>query len=342
MNPEVSIIIPVFNNSRYIEKTLLSLINQSFKDFEVIIINDGSSDDSIEITDSILSQSNIPYQIFSQENKGVSVARNKGLDLASGNYIVFLDGDDYIGKNHLKWLYESIVEKDCDFSFTQMLIINKEGVVLTKPTAYDNIKDKSTLSGYDLIKLELMMKIPFRFCQLMYDKSVLNENNLRFSANVSYGEDTDFALKSLVHIKNVGYTGRPSYFYLQNDSSSTSHSFLERFNFIKILEDLAVYYHDYDMPKEELINYPYLEELIDLITNYRIPKAIFGNLMYLFYRDYPFNKVMAKMREIDYVEKLRGFKPYEKSDLLFLFKIEIFMLSPKIYYTLWKTFKNSI
>ncbi len=342
MNPEVSIIIPVFNNSQYIERTLLSLINQSFTDFEIIIINDGSYDNSIEIVDSILSQTPFPYQIFNQSNKGVSSARNKGLELANGNYIVFVDGDDFIGKNHLKWLHDSIVEKNCDFSFTQMLIINKEGVVLTKPTAYDSIKNKLTLTGYDLIKQELMMKIPFRFCQIMYDKSVLDDNALKFSNNVSYGEDTEFALKSLVHIKNVGYTGKPSYFYLQNEDSSTSHSFLERFNFIKILEDLAVYYHDYDMPKDELINYPYLEELIDLINNYRIPKAIFGNLMYLFFRDYPFDQIMAKMKEINYSTKLRGFKPYDKTDLLFLFKTEIFLLSPKIYYVLWKTFKNSI
>ena len=342
MNPKVSVIIPVFNNSNYIENTLISLINQTFNDFEVIVINDGSYDDSMEKVDNLLSQSNIPFQIFYQENKGVSKARNKGLDLAKGKYIVFLDGDDYIGKNHIKWLYESIIEKDCDFSFTQMLIINQDGVVLTKPTAYDSIKDKSIIENYDLIKQELMMKIPFRFCQLMYDKKILDENGLRFTANVSYGEDTEFALKSLIHVKKIGYTAKPSYFYLQNSSSSTSQSFLERFNFIKILENLAKYYHDYNMPKEELINYPYVEELIDLITNYRIPKAIFGNLMYLFYKNYPFNKVMDKMKEINYVKKLRGFKPYEKSDLLFLFKTEIFLISPKIYYILWKTFKNSI
>lgn len=102
MNPEVSIIIPVFNNSQYIERTLLSLINQSFTDFEIIIINDGSYDNSIEIVDSILSQTPFPYQIFNQSNKGVSSARNKGLELANGNYIVFVDGDDFIGKNHLK------------------------------------------------------------------------------------------------------------------------------------------------------------------------------------------------------------------------------------------------
>ena len=96
MNPKVSVIIPVFNNSNYIENTLLSLINQTFNDFEVIIINDGSYDDSIEKVDNLLSQSNIPFQIFYQENKGVSTARNKGLDLAKGKYIVFLDGDDYI------------------------------------------------------------------------------------------------------------------------------------------------------------------------------------------------------------------------------------------------------
>jgi len=91
---EVSVIIPVYNASKYIEKTLKSLVSQSFKDFEIIIVDDGSEDDSIEIINKFLLNHDFTFIVDSQEDKGVSSARNRGLELANGNYIIFLDDDD--------------------------------------------------------------------------------------------------------------------------------------------------------------------------------------------------------------------------------------------------------
>ena len=341
MTPSVSIILPIYNTEKYIENTLNSIINQTFTDYEIIIINDGSTDQSPEICEKILTKNNINYKIHHQENKGVSSARNKGLENVKGEYIIFVDGDDQIHEKHIESLYTNLKKENTDFAFTQM-IIKKGKKTITPSDAYKAIKGQKILTGYQLIKHELMMDIPFRFCQIMYKKQIIKENNIKFSENVTYGEDTEFALKSLLYAKTIAYTEQATYYYLQNDTSSTSQSFLERFNFIKILEDLSKYYHDYKMPKEELLDYPYLQEIIDLIENYRIPKAIFGNLMYLFYKDYPFTEAMEKMEEINYQERLRRFKPYTKKDLIFLFKTQIFLLNPKIYYKLWKTFKNSI
>ena len=340
MNPNISIILPVYNKSEYIQETLESIINQTYSDFELIIIDDGSIDNSVEIINKTLKNTKINYKLYQQENKGVSSARNEGLTLSQGKYIVFVDGDDIIDKNHLKELNKSIKGKD--FAFTQMIITDTNGKILTKKDAYEPLDDIETLTNYQLIKLELKMEIPFRFCQIMYKKSIIFENNIQFDETVSYGEDTEFALKTLLHGKTVGYTNKPTYFYIKNDSSSTHYSFLERFKFISILEGLAKYYHDYKMPKEDLADYPYLQEIIDLIDNYRIPRSIFGNLMFLFYKDYPFDEIMEEMENINYKERLRQFKPYSKKDLFFLFKTQIFLLNPKVYYKLWKTFKNSI
>ena len=341
MTPTISIILPVYNSQKYIKNTLQSIINQTYTNYEIIIINDGTTDKSIEIIEKTLKNTYINHQIHHQENQGVSHARNKGLQKAQGEYIIFVDSDDEIHPEHIETLYTCIQKENTDFAFTQM-IIKKENKTLTSPDAYQILEGKTTLTGYQLIKHELMMNIPFRFCQIMYKKEIIDKAQLKFTQNVTYGEDTEFALKALLYAKTIAYTEKTTYYYLQNDTSSTSQSFLERFNFIQILEDLSKYYHDYKMPKEELLDYPYLQEIIDLIENYRIPKAIFGNLMYLFYKDYPYDEAMETMEKINYQERLRRFKPYSKKDLIFLFKTQIFLINPKIYYKLWKTFKNSI
>ena len=100
-NIKVSVIVPVYNSCEYIGTTLDSIINQDFEDFEVIVIDDGSSDNSLEIIEEKLSKSNISHNIVHQDNYGVSCARNRGIELARGEYIVFFDADDYIHKNRL-------------------------------------------------------------------------------------------------------------------------------------------------------------------------------------------------------------------------------------------------
>ncbi|MBR1609968.1 MAG: glycosyltransferase family 2 protein, partial [Methanobrevibacter sp.] len=129
-NFKVSVIVPVYNLSQYIGSTLDSIINQDFKSFELIVIDDGSTDDSLEIINEKLSKSLISYKVIHQENSGVSSARNRGLKEAQGEYIVFVDGDDYITGNHLSELYNG----ESDFSLIQF--VKKEGEVLSNPYHY--------------------------------------------------------------------------------------------------------------------------------------------------------------------------------------------------------------
>ena len=94
MDIKVSVIVPLFNASAHIEKTILSLINQNFQDYEIIIVDDGSSDDGLEKAQEILSKSPIAYKLVYQRNKGVSAARNTGMEVARGKYFIFVDDDD--------------------------------------------------------------------------------------------------------------------------------------------------------------------------------------------------------------------------------------------------------
>lgn len=108
--PEVSVIIPVYNNERYIEECVRSVQNQTFADLEMIVINDGSTDGSGEILERILREDK-RIRLFHQENKGAGAARNKGLDMAEGRYLIFVDGDDWIAPDYIEKLYTAAEER---------------------------------------------------------------------------------------------------------------------------------------------------------------------------------------------------------------------------------------
>ena len=316
-NFKVSVIVPVYNLSQYIGSTLDSIINQDFKSFELIVIDDGSTDDSLDVIKDKLSKSLISYKVIHQENSGVSSARNRGIDEAQGEYLVFVDGDDYVTGNHLSELYNG----ESDFSLTQL--VKKDGDMLSNPHHYS----KTSISCDDFIRMELNMEIPFNFCQLMYKKSIIDDNNIRFNTDAVYGEDTEFALKALAFGGEISISNEITYYYIQRQDSAIRTSDFRRFELVNILENLAEFYRSLGK-----------NDLADLIVTSRIPKAIFGNMNYFFYNNYAFEDVISKMEEMDLLNKMSKFK----GDKKFGYKIKLFLLNPKLYYKSWKKLKNSI
>jgi len=316
-NIKVSVIVPVYNLSEYIGNTLDSIIDQDFKDFELIVIDDGSTDGTLEAINEKLSNSNVNHTVIHQENGGVGNARNVGIDASKGEYLVFVDGDDYVSQNHLSELYNG----KTDFSLIQL--VKKDGDILSAPHHYPT----SEISCREFIKKELNMEMPFNFCQLMYKSSIIKDNNIRFDENAVYGEDTQFALKALVFGDRIAISNEVTYYYIQREDSAIRTSDFRRFEIVNVFENLAQFYRDMGN-----------NDLYDLIITSRIPKAIFGNMNYFFYNDYDFDEVMSKMKELDLFEKLSKYE----GDRKFAYKIRLFLLNPKIYYKTWKKFKNSI
>lgn len=316
-NFKVSVIVPVYNLSQYVGSTLDSIINQDFKSFELIVIDDGSTDDSLEVINDKLSKSIITYKIIHQDNLGVSSARNRGIEEAQGEYLVFVDGDDYITGNHLSELYNG----ESDFSLIQL--VKKDGENLSNPHHYS----KTSISCDDFIRMELNMEIPFNFCQLMYKKSIIDDNNIRFNTDAIYGEDTEFALKALAFGDEITISNEITYYYVQRQDSAIRTSDFRRFEFVNILENLSEFYKKLGK-----------NDLSELIITSRIPKTIFGNMNYFFYNNYDFDEVISKMKELDLLNKMSKFE----GDKKFGYKIRLFLLNPKLYYKSWKKFKNSI
>ena len=128
---KVSIITPVYNVEACIEKSIMSIISQSSKNFELILIDDGSKDKSIEIAKELLKNSDVNYKIITQKNSGVSVARNRGIEEASGEYITFLDSDDYIDSKFVELMYKKAKETQCDVVFCDYSEVDLNGNILT-------------------------------------------------------------------------------------------------------------------------------------------------------------------------------------------------------------------
>ena len=314
---KVSVIVPVFNSSKYIGATLDSIINQDFDGFEIIVVDDGSADNSLDIINEKLNSINIPNTVIHQENQGVSSARNKGIEVSNGDYLVFVDADDYITPNHLSELYNG----KTDFSLIQ--VVKKEGNEISKPSVYS----QNTISTKEFIKMELKMQITFNFVQLMYKTDIIKSNSIKFPSDYVYGEDTYFALSALSYGDKIAISNEATYHYIQHPSSAIRTSEFRRFDIVEIFEKLADFYRKQGF-----------DDLANLIITSRIPKAIFGNMNYFFYNGYDFDEVINKMKELDLFTKLSKFE----GDSKFGLKIKLFLLNPKIYYKMWKKLKNSI
>lgn len=317
-NIKVSVIIPVYNCAEYIGTTLNSVINQDFDDYEIIVIDDGSTDSSLEIINETLEGCDVCHNIIHQENAGVSVARNNGIHASNGQYLVFVDADDYISENHLSELYNP----DYDFSLVQFA--KKEGDSISVPNSFSF----NEISTEDFIRKELNMEILFNFFQLSYRADVIRDNEIYFTPGVVYGEDTEFALKALSCSDRIHISNEVTYYYVQRSDSAIKTTQFKRFDIVFIFENLADFYRSRGN-----------DDLADMIICSRIPKAIFGNMNYFLFNGYDFEDVIGVMKKKDLFSKL---KKYRGQDRKFKLKLRLFLLNPKLYYKIWFRFKNSI
>lgn len=216
----ISIIIPMYNCEKYIERLIESLYNQTIKNFELIFINDGSTDNSLDICRNTVRNKNINYKIINQENSGVSVARNKGITEASGEYLYFLDADDYIENNFCEVIINTFTKYDIDMiMFNYNTIDNGKRKYNCDIENYDYIIEKSSKQILEDI---LMNKIPYHVCSFVVKKNVIDRNKLRFTINSKYGEDHEFLIKAASISQKIIVIKNRLYNYCKNEFSVTT------------------------------------------------------------------------------------------------------------------------
>ena len=231
MQPFFSVIIPLYNKEKYISKTLETVLNQSFQDFEVIVINDGSTDNSKAIVDNY---DDSRISIFSKENKGLSHTKNYGIQQANGTYMAFLDADDLWNDRYLETCFSQI-ESHPDFKVfatNYNLFWPKKHVELTKKD--NKISEYKSISRYTDI-----IKYPISQSSFIVHKSVFEKAGY-FDDSINYGEDEDYYIRCLKHFK-ISYNPNPLIFYrlgIDNQMTQPNTSFIKRIpDFDKYLLD---------------------------------------------------------------------------------------------------------
>ena len=211
--PHISIIVPVYNVEKYLCKCLDSIIAQTFADFELLLIDDGSFDKSGQICDEYAQQDE-RIKVFHKENGGVSSARNLGLDKASGKWVAFIDSDDWVDDTYFEHLLEGEeqVELRMNGCFEQnRLLVWKKNLPERGLFINDNI-----CSFYEQYLLSASFRSPW--CKLFLSK-IINANNIRFDISMFFGEDTIFTLNYLNQIKSILVVNYAEYYWRYTEGS---------------------------------------------------------------------------------------------------------------------------
>lgn len=253
---EVTIIVPVYNVEKYLNKCIDSILSQTFNNFELILIDDGSTDSSGNICDEYLNKDK-RVKVIHKENGGVSSARNAGLDIAKGKYISFVDSDDYISDYYIEKLYNNIKDNNADIS-----ICGCNGFLKEKENNLNNIiYDIDILESKDaLLKL---YNVNTRFIYVtvylkMYKKSLFD--NIRFPLG-KINEDSFIIYKLYLKSNKIIYNNSKLYFYRNRQGSIMRQKFTKRnFDDLEALEEQIDYFRRkeyYDLEKASIKYYCY-------------------------------------------------------------------------------------
>lgn len=219
-----SIIIPIYNSSQYLIPCIQSILKQKYKCFELLLIDDGSTDDSLKICERFKSTDN-RVKTFSQVNKGVSSARNFGLAKASGKYILFVDSDDYVKSNYLIDMYKFIENKDIDVLFFNVSMLEKG---IEYPQFLSNKFDTSKkLSVAESIESVMSWDGYLGYsCNKLYNRQSIKD--VRFNENIFFLEDLIFNVTVLNEMKDIYCLPLPLYVYRQRSNSVSKSKYDKR------------------------------------------------------------------------------------------------------------------
>lgn len=209
--PKVSIIVPVYNTEKYLPRCIDSILAQTFIDFELIIVNDGSEDNSGKICDNYaLKDSRII--VIHKENEGVSIARNIGVKSSTGKYITFIDSDDKVSTNYLFKLIEIHEKLNAELTISSYIKRN-QGIDKQFILDYYGVVDAKNI---ETVLNNSILTVPVA---KIFNSNIIKTNHIIFPNGISRGEDTIFVLEYLLHIDKIVLLPEYSYFYITTENS---------------------------------------------------------------------------------------------------------------------------
>ena len=281
MNKKISVIVAVYNTEKYIEKCLNSLLNQTYQNLEIIVVEDGSTDNSKEVLKKYSHNDKIKL-IYNKKNSGLSYSRNVGLENATGDYIGYIDSDDYVDLDYYEKLMQAIIDNKADIAICDMKIVDEE----TNTEVISKCCNSDKFNVYNVVNNGLAASA----CNKLFKKELISKYKF---AEGKVNEDIAVVIPTIVEAKKISYANT-YYYYVQRGGSIQNSSFsdkrfdifygvkttLERIKDNKDYESLkdAIVYNQlivlliYVIPKEKkfLLRYRILKKYYDLIKEYDI------------------------------------------------------------------------
>lgn len=263
--PKVSVIVPVYKVEKYIEESVRSICEQQYQNIEIILVNDGTPDSSIELARKVAKNYSITLYVVNKENGGLPSARNVGIKAATGEYICFIDSDDMISTNHISDLVYACQKYRTKVAYADFQLTYEDNRcgMSTEHNVATSIVHDVLLQGF------LVRKLKIHCCALLIDRYYLIDKNLWFNEDLRYGEDIDFMWRLFPTLDAIAYTGNNTYLYLQRSGSLMTSQSMERvITLLNIFNDTV---------KQLLLNYP---------DDRKVLKYLNGKAALAFYRTF--------------------------------------------------------
>lgn len=313
---KVSLIVPIYNSQNYLEKCIKSLISQTLEDIQIILINDGSTDNSEKIIKSF-DDERIVY--ISKNNEGIGKTRNLGIDKATGEFLAFVDSDDYLNEHFCEYMYQKAVNDDCDL------------------VVCDFFEDRNTLVGIKFKDFkdtnlretpELINYINLGPCNKLYKKSLFDDKSNRFEENLKY-EDAPFVVKMLVSANRIGKVNDYLTYYVIHSNSETTIRDKRMYDILEITDIIVNDLKKVDYPNDSLVSLAVM-----ILTDYTIQQRYISDLKYrhdFINKAFKYlNNLDPKWRKCSYLKRFPSLKKYVKtSELLTKIYCDLYNLRHK-------------
>ncbi len=215
--PTVTVVIPAYNVEAYIEKCVKSVLEQTYKCLEIIIIDDGSTDSTATLIDELADKNELIY-VLHKKNSGVSAARNDGIELAKGDYIVFIDGDDWVAPDFISYMISLVRKSNAEFGLSINCFTKKN----EPQTQQEFTKLYSPVEGTALL---LSPTVIVGCWNKIYKREMLINQNIRFSTQLFYGEGLNFIINVAQKSNQIAVGNRKVYYYRRNNALSATTKF---------------------------------------------------------------------------------------------------------------------
>lgn len=261
-NDLVSIIIPAYNSEKYIVKCLKSLQVQTHDNIEIIIINDGSTDQTQNVINDFRKTDKRIF-LINQENAGVSNARNVGIKVSTGKYLIFVDSDDYVAQDYVETLITLIKQGNNELVCADYYKV-ENGVAYSYSTDTQKVDILSRSDAINILHSDQYFQ--GYLWNKIFLKEIITQNNISFAPEIKIWEDMLFCLKYLTHIEKIAHINKPIYFYVNHaESAMNDKSVWNEYTQLKAIEDMWKLLKPYNGTFKEYIRNYYANTLAGLI-----------------------------------------------------------------------------